>query len=120
MNFGQIIHTHTTASGAADAPALGTRDAGVKWTTGQRNKLITPKREVRIATWNVRTGHHVGQKRNHCQRATKLQDRHRSSIRTSTNWLWKNNNPTSKWQRKDDAILLWWKKARSWCRIYCE
>ena len=62
MKFGQIIHTHTTAFGAADAAALGTRDAGVKWATGPRNKLITPKTELRIVTWNVRTGRHVGQK----------------------------------------------------------
>lgn len=53
-----------TASGAADAPALGNLDAGEKYATGQRNqrKIVTPKMEIRIAAWNVRTGHHVGQK----------------------------------------------------------
>lgn len=51
---------NVTASGAADAPVLGNQDAGEKWATGRRN--ITPKVEIQIAVWNVRTGHHVGQK----------------------------------------------------------
>lgn len=52
----------TTAFGTTDAPALGTQGAGDKSTTGQkRKKYVTPKTEIRIAGWNVRTGHHVGQ-----------------------------------------------------------
>ncbi|EYC06433.1 hypothetical protein Y032_0076g1060 [Ancylostoma ceylanicum] len=43
---------------------------GVKWTTGRKENAlrrikkpgITPKKELRIAAWNVRTGHQVGQK----------------------------------------------------------
>ena len=69
MNKGSIVNNHTTAFGAADAPALGTRGTGVKWTTGQtqtqrtaRSKLTTPKNKLNIAAWNVRTGHQVGQK----------------------------------------------------------
>lgn len=29
---------------------------------GPKNKFFTPKSQVRVAAWNVRTGHHVGQK----------------------------------------------------------
>ena len=120
MNFGQIIHTHTTASGAANAPALGTRDAGVKWATWAKKqtnytKNATPHCHVECKNRSPRWS-----KRNHRQRATKLQNRHRSSIRTFTNWLCKNNNPSPKWQRKDDAVLLWWRKERNCCRIHCE
>ncbi len=53
---------NVTASGATDAPVLGTQDAGEKWITGQRKKIVTPKLEIKVAAWNVRTGHHVGQK----------------------------------------------------------
>lgn len=54
---------NATASGAADAPVLGNQDAGEKWATGRRNrKIITLKVEIQIAVWNVRTGHHIGQK----------------------------------------------------------
>ncbi|CAF1594122.1 unnamed protein product [Adineta ricciae] len=58
---------HATAFGAADAPALGIQDAGEKLATGQRKgerekKLITTRAEVKIAAWNVRTRHYVGQK----------------------------------------------------------
>lgn len=66
----QIVPTNATASGAADVPALADnrgQGAGEKFATGQRtnwkqkHKLITPKLEVQLATWNVRTGYHVGQ-----------------------------------------------------------
>ncbi|CAF0799104.1 unnamed protein product [Didymodactylos carnosus] len=47
----------------------GTQGTGEKWATGQtkkekRNKpkLTTPKSEIQIAAWNVRTAHNVGQK----------------------------------------------------------
>ncbi|KAG2460450.1 CFDP2 protein, partial [Polypterus senegalus] len=41
---------------------LRSQGTGVKWATGRRPKLSTPKTELRIGAWNVRTGHHVGQK----------------------------------------------------------
>lgn len=52
---------NATASRAADAPVLGNQDAGEKWATRNR-KIITLKVEIQIAVWNVRTGHHIGQK----------------------------------------------------------
>ncbi|MBN3281200.1 RTJK polymerase, partial [Polyodon spathula] len=55
-------NSHATASGETAAPALGTQGAGEKWTTGQSIKAIKPKTEIRLAAWNVLTGHHVGQK----------------------------------------------------------
>ncbi|CAM4496109.1 unnamed protein product [Leuciscus chuanchicus] len=63
-NYESNFTLNATASGAADAPALGNLDAGEKYATGRRNqrKIVTPKMEIRIAAWNVRTGHHVGQK----------------------------------------------------------
>ncbi|EYC10037.1 hypothetical protein Y032_0057g2732 [Ancylostoma ceylanicum] len=71
MENGSMLLDQATASGATDAPVLGTMGTGVKWTTGwKENALrrikgkpgITPKKELRIAAWNVRTGHQVGQK----------------------------------------------------------
>ena len=56
------LTAHATAFGAADAGASGSQDAGEKWATGQRKKLIMTRAEVKIAAWNVRTGHRVGQK----------------------------------------------------------
>lgn len=55
--------SRATASGAADAPVLGIQGAGVKLATGRnQSKLISPKNNLYLAAWNVRTGHHVGQK----------------------------------------------------------
>ena len=60
MDTGTTNFAHATASGAPDAPALGTtHGAGEKWPTGRKMKLITPKMDIRVAAWNVRTGHHV-------------------------------------------------------------
>uniref|UniRef100_A0A914XFE1 Endonuclease/exonuclease/phosphatase domain-containing protein n=1 Tax=Plectus sambesii TaxID=2011161 RepID=A0A914XFE1_9BILA len=53
---------NATAFGAADALVLGTQGAGEKWVTGRRSKLFNTKTNIQIAAWNVRTGHHVGQK----------------------------------------------------------
>ncbi|VDO19820.1 unnamed protein product [Heligmosomoides polygyrus] len=54
-----------TASGATDAPALMNRNqgAGAKSTTGYTAKMFTPKREVTVASWNVRTAYQVIQKK---------------------------------------------------------
>ncbi|VDP24432.1 unnamed protein product [Heligmosomoides polygyrus] len=56
--------TQAAASGAADAPALMSRNrgAGVKSNTGYTTNMFTPKREVTVASWNVRTAYQVGQK----------------------------------------------------------
>ncbi|EYC22440.1 hypothetical protein Y032_0017g3350 [Ancylostoma ceylanicum] len=71
MENGSMLLDQATASGATDAPVLGTMGTGVKWTTGRKENAlrrikgkpgITPKKELRIAAWNVRTGHQVGQK----------------------------------------------------------
>ena len=62
METESTLTAHATAFEAAYAPASGNQDAGEKWATGQRKKLITTRAEVKIGTWNVRTGHHVGQK----------------------------------------------------------
>ena len=62
MEIESKLTAHATAFGAADAPGSGSQDAGEKWATGQRKKLIRTRAEVKIAAWNVRTGHHVGEK----------------------------------------------------------
>ncbi len=54
--------SHATASEAAALPVSGIQGTGEKWATGQSSKIIPPKTEICIAAWNVRTGHHVGQK----------------------------------------------------------
>ncbi|VDO79495.1 unnamed protein product [Heligmosomoides polygyrus] len=36
--------------------------AGAKSTTGYTAKMFTPKREVTVESWNVRTAYQVGQK----------------------------------------------------------
>ena len=56
------LSINATSTGAADVSALGTHGVDKKWTTGRTTKFIKPKNEIRIAAWNVRTGHHVGQK----------------------------------------------------------
>ncbi|EYB84734.1 hypothetical protein Y032_0311g2148 [Ancylostoma ceylanicum] len=70
--------TKATASGAlADASTLADyRDQGAdeelntchteekKKGKEKRQKIVTRKRLLKIASWNIRTGHHVGQKEN--------------------------------------------------------
>ena len=41
------LTAHATAFGAADAPASENQDAGEKWSSGQRKKLITTRAEVK-------------------------------------------------------------------------
>ncbi|MGH0125517.1 UNVERIFIED_CONTAM: hypothetical protein FKN15_043367 [Acipenser sinensis] len=62
MENGSNSCAHATTSRATNGPALGTQGAGEKWTTGRSIKAIKPKTEIRLAAWNVLTGHHVGQK----------------------------------------------------------
>ena len=81
MIYKRCNRTNATASGAlADAPASADnrgQGAAEKYTTGQlimderpdlqphqleRTKCVTPKRCLKLAAWNVRTGFHVGQR----------------------------------------------------------
>ncbi|EYB96258.1 hypothetical protein Y032_0152g2891 [Ancylostoma ceylanicum] len=80
MENGSMLLDQATASGPTDAPVLGTMGTGVKWTTGRKDNTlrrakgkpgITSKRELRIAAWNVRTGHQVGQKEITARKLTK-------------------------------------------------
>ena len=71
MTIDHYVENYATAFGAADASTLaGNRGQGVdeKFATGQqqqqlnyqKEKLVTPRNRMKIATWNVRTGYQVG------------------------------------------------------------
>lgn len=63
MGIHKCSSDKTTASGGADAPALGTQSVIDKWITGQIKQLkFTPETQIFFGTWSVRTGHHAGQK----------------------------------------------------------
>lgn len=77
------LSTNATASGAADAPALGTQGTGGKWTTGHQLHRLMPKTPINVAAWNVRTGHHVGQKEIIARELSKL-----NALITALSELW--------------------------------
>ena len=69
---------------------------------------IAPKREIRIVAWNERPNWSTQWSEiNNRQRTRKLQNRHRSFIRTATNWIIRiNDHLEAKQGRKDDFVLF--------------
>ncbi|EYC02033.1 hypothetical protein Y032_0102g3444 [Ancylostoma ceylanicum] len=101
MENGSMLLDQATASGATDAPVLGTMGTGVKWTTGRKENTLRrikgkpgiTRAMNRCMERSDRTSSRP--KGDHCQRADEMQVINCCPVRTANEWIWYSDDQSS-------------------------